>query len=167
MCGPRCLYHPDYNRRPRPFTGSADLRAEAGSARGLPGLLLDTTGGELHPALRLDPQPSSGVCTVKHDSFRSLNDSPLFKERKRSSRARPQPQLSIQHYSSPRLPPSSEDALFAIPDVFVSNVLLKLVSHLPSTAMIFSSAGGSTKKHLLHFSKVGLQLMSANGRRRE
>ena len=56
--------HPDYDRRPRDHTGSADLAAvlreqfEAPSARGLCALRAITAGGELHPALRtLPPEP--------------------------------------------------------------------------------------------------------------
>ena len=56
--------HPDYDRRPRDHTGSADLAAglrkqsKAPSARGLYTLRVITAGGELHPALRtLPPEP--------------------------------------------------------------------------------------------------------------
>ena len=56
--------HPDYDRRPRDHTGSADLAAvlhkqfEAPSARGLCVVHAITAGGELHPALRtLPPEP--------------------------------------------------------------------------------------------------------------
>lgn len=56
--------HPDYDRRPRDHTGSADLGAvlhkqfQAPSARGLYALRVITAGGELHPALRtLLPEP--------------------------------------------------------------------------------------------------------------
>jgi len=44
------LFHPDYDRRLRSYTGSADLPF-FGSARGL-GVAAFTAGGELHPALR-------------------------------------------------------------------------------------------------------------------
>ncbi len=44
------LFHPDYDRRLRNYTGSADLPT-SGSARGL-GISAFTAGGELHPALR-------------------------------------------------------------------------------------------------------------------
>lgn len=48
---PLSLY-PDFNRRPRNHTGSADLAAEQASARGLSALRKITAGGESHPALR-------------------------------------------------------------------------------------------------------------------
>lgn len=68
VCGPYVpipfSLHPDYDRRPRDHTGSADLVAvpreqfEAPSARGLYTLRVITAGGELHPALRtLPPEP--------------------------------------------------------------------------------------------------------------
>jgi hypothetical protein len=44
------LSHPDYDRRLRDHTGSADLAWA--SARGLGTLRAITAGGELHPALR-------------------------------------------------------------------------------------------------------------------
>lgn len=40
------LYHPDFNRRPRNFTGSADTQ-NMGRSRAI------TAGGEFHPALRI------------------------------------------------------------------------------------------------------------------
>ena len=43
------LFHPDYDRRLRNYTGSADLPER--SARGL-GIAAFTAGGEFHPALR-------------------------------------------------------------------------------------------------------------------
>src|SRR5450830_1758949 len=56
--------HPDYDRRPRDHTGSADLVDRrprpwgSSSARGLDALRAITAGGELHPALRtLPPEP--------------------------------------------------------------------------------------------------------------
>ena len=45
--------HPDYDRRPRNPTGSADLTEV--SARGLNALRVITAGGESHPALRTLP----------------------------------------------------------------------------------------------------------------
>ncbi|GAA0453603.1 hypothetical protein GCM10009412_28980 [Aeromonas salmonicida subsp. achromogenes] len=50
------LFHPDYDRRLRHLTGSADpdsgVKPKSG-ARGLPESDRDTAGGELHPALRI------------------------------------------------------------------------------------------------------------------
>jgi len=46
------FFHPDCNRRLRPRTGSADLPAETGSARGLVSLRKPTAGGEFRPALK-------------------------------------------------------------------------------------------------------------------
>jgi hypothetical protein len=50
----RALFHPDYDRRPRNYTGSADPNAstETLGARGLMRSLAITAGGDLHPALR-------------------------------------------------------------------------------------------------------------------
>jgi len=45
------LFHPDYNRRLRNSTGSADPHTGVWSARGLRELLPVTAGGEFHPAL--------------------------------------------------------------------------------------------------------------------
>ena len=47
------FFHPDYHRRLRPLTESADLSHKQESARGLVGWLCPpTAGGEFHPALK-------------------------------------------------------------------------------------------------------------------
>jgi len=45
------LSHPDFNRRPRNYTGSADLWEFTQSARGLSAWRWFTAGGEFRPAL--------------------------------------------------------------------------------------------------------------------
>ena len=67
--------HPDYDRRPRDHTGSADLVAvlreqfEAPSARGLCALRAITAGGELHPALRTLPPAFLAADILYHIFF--------------------------------------------------------------------------------------------------
>lgn len=46
------LFHPDYNRRPRSFTGSADPVFIRQALAGLVSYRYITAGGEFHPALR-------------------------------------------------------------------------------------------------------------------
>ena len=68
--------HPDYDRRPRDHTGSADLVAvlpeqfEAPSARGLCTLRAITAGGELHPALRTLPPAFLAADILYHICFK-------------------------------------------------------------------------------------------------
>lgn len=66
--------HPDYDRRPRDHTGSADLdcpqpkRVDQPSARGLCALRAITAGGESHPALRTLP-PAFLVADILYHNF--------------------------------------------------------------------------------------------------
>ena len=50
-CGCHILFHPDYNRRPRNHTGSADLFHKKKRSRAF-WLARFTAGGDFHPALR-------------------------------------------------------------------------------------------------------------------
>lgn len=67
--------HPDYDRRPRDHTGSADLgypqpsRVDLPSARGLCALRAITAGGELHPALRTLPPAFLAADILYHNFF--------------------------------------------------------------------------------------------------
>lgn len=67
--------HPDYDRRPRDHTGSADLagRCRLTSARGLDALRAITAGGELHPALRTfaTPMERRSFCNILADALNS------------------------------------------------------------------------------------------------
>jgi hypothetical protein len=59
------LFHPDYDRRLRNLTESADPSRWNGKAlAGLKEILL-TAGGELHPALRTRPGRETGQSTVR------------------------------------------------------------------------------------------------------
>ena len=67
--------HPDYDRRPRDHTGSADLAmpqpklSALSSARGLDALRAITAGGELHPALRTLPPAFLAADILYHIYF--------------------------------------------------------------------------------------------------